>query len=85
MKFTVQELMATIVSSDMDDQRKTDLLTRVFSTGKITDGLYLKKGEDGLLECWFRNVDENGMTDHGPTNYDVNRVVEEYKNSVMTK
>ena len=81
MKFTIRELMEAIITSDLDQEGKTDLLTRISTSAQVCDGFYLKKDEQGLVECWFRNVDENGVTDHGPTNYNVHQVIEEYKRS----
>jgi len=80
-KFTIRDLIRAILQSDLDDMTKTDFLTTISTSAQITDGLYLKKNEDGSVECWYRNIDENGVTDHGPTNYNVDQVIEEYRHS----
>ncbi len=78
-KFTIRELMSAILNSDLDQESKTDLLTRIATSAMICDGFYLKKDDNGLVECWFRNIDENGVIDRGPTNFTVDQVIEEYK------
>jgi hypothetical protein len=80
-KFTIRELMAAILNSDLDTIAKTDFLTSISTSLFVTDGLYLKKTDDGMVECWYRNVDENGVTDHGKTNFTVDQVIEEFKRS----
>jgi hypothetical protein len=82
MKFTIKELIAGVVNSNLSEEDKIELLTRISTTAKIVDGFYLKKGEDGLLEFWFRNEDEYGTTEHGPTNFDVEQVISEFARSV---
>ena len=39
-------------------------------------------GSSDDLECWYRNVDESGQTDHGPTNYTPDEIVGVYEESL---
>jgi hypothetical protein len=39
--------------------------------GKINDNIYLKKDNEGNLECWFKTEDE-----YEPTNYTAEEVVD---------
>lgn len=83
MKFELKELLDVILSSEMEKEAKVELLDRIYKTGTIAPGFYLRR-EDSTdeLECWYRNVDENGMTDHGPTNYTPEQVVGLYVDSL---
>ena len=76
MKFTSEELIRTIIESELSDEEKVSLLNNIMTKGSINDGYYLKKDEEGNLECWFRNEDEYGTTEHGPTNYNVEQVID---------
>jgi len=78
MKFTIKDLIAGIINSNLSNEDKINLLESIMETGKLNDGLYLKKDEEGLLECWFRNVDENGSVDCGPTCYDIEAIINDY-------
>jgi len=82
MKFTIKDLISEVLKSELDEEQKVSLLEIISTTGRITNGLYLKKDNEGNVECWFRNIDENGMTDHGPTNYGPEQIVAEYALSV---
>jgi len=79
MGFTIKELFDVILENDMDNERKSQLLENIYTKGKITDGLYLRRN-DGTeeLECWYRNIDENGQTEHGPTYFGPEEIVDEY-------
>ena len=70
MSFTLKELITDILDSDLDQGEKIAILDRLYRSGKVSEGLYLRRndGSDDF-ECWFRNVDENGQTEHGPTNF----------------
>ena len=75
MKFTTEELIRNIIESELSEEEKISLLNNIMTKGRINEGLYLKKDEEGNLECWFRNEDEYGTTDHGPTNYTAEQIV----------
>ena len=80
MKFSAKEFIASVLRSDLSEEAKTSLLENVMVKGIITEGFYLKAGEDGLLECWYRNVDnETGTVDRGPTGWTPEQAIEEYK------
>ena len=85
MKFTYEQLITEILNSELSTEEKTELIARIHHTSKIMDGFYLKKDNEGHLECWYRNVDENGVTDHGPTNFDAQQVVSEYISTVKAR
>jgi len=82
MEFTTRELIDTIINSELTNEQKTDILERLVTSGKITEGFYLRKNRHNKLECWFRNLDESGTAYHGPTNYSKEQVVEIYSNSI---
>ena len=75
MKFTTEELIRNIIESELTEEEKIALLNNIMTKGRINDGFYLKEDENGELECWFRNIDEFGTADHGPTNYTAEQVV----------
>lgn len=79
MSFTIRELMDSILEREMDNDKKGQLLEDIYLRGKITNGLYLRRnaGTDEL-ECWYRNVDESGQTEHGPTYYGPEEILDEY-------
>ena len=79
MSFTIRELIIDILDSNLDEGEKIEILNRLYTTGRVSDGLYLRRnaGTDEL-ECWYRNVDENGQTNHGPTNYTSEETVQAY-------
>ena len=85
MKFTMEEFVNGVMASDMSEESKNALLASVRANGKVKDGFYLRKDDDGMLECWYANVDEYGTIDRGPTNYTVEQVIEEYKYSIKQK
>ncbi len=76
MKFTSEELIRNIIESELSEEEKISMLNNIMTKGQVSEGLYLKQDNEGNLECWFRNVDENGVTDHGPTNYTAEQVVD---------
>ena len=75
MKFTSEELIRNIIESELTEEEKISMLNNIMTKGQVSDGLYLKKDDEGNLECWYRNEDEYGTTDHGPTNYTAEQVV----------
>jgi hypothetical protein len=76
-------LIQEILNSELTEEQKNDLIGKIYANGTITSGLYLRKDEaTGDFQCWFRNVDENGMTDHGPTDYSPAEIIAEYKRSL---
>ena len=78
MRILFKELINAISNSDLPDEAQIDLMHRVATFRMITDGLYLKELEHGVFECWYRNVDEDGTTYHGPTNYGIEEVINAY-------
>lgn len=75
MKFTSEELIRNIIESELTEEEKISMLNNIMTKGRINDGFYLKQDNEGNLECWYRNEDEYGTTDHGPTNYTAEQVV----------
>ena len=75
MKFTSEELIRNIIESELTEEEKISMLNNIMTKGQVSDGFYLKKDNEGNLECWYRNEDEYGTTDHGPTNYTAEQVV----------
>ena len=85
MKFTLNDLILELLNMELDNEKKANIIERITTTGRINDGLYLRKNQEGKLECWFRNIDENGVTDHGPTGYDVEDITREIKSELNIK
>ncbi len=78
MKFTTKELITGILNSNLSTEEKIELLDKVMTTGILNDGLYLKKDEDGYLECWIKITDEKGNIEYVPTCYDVETLLNDY-------
>lgn len=84
MRFSYKELLTVILSSGLENEGIIELLDRIQRGGFITPGFYLRLDEEsGLYECWYRNVDEDGMTEHGRTNYSAEQVVGLYARSIQ--
>jgi hypothetical protein len=78
MKFTTKELITGIINSNLPDEEKITLLERIMTTGKLNDGLYLKKDEEGYLECWLKTTNKDGNVECVPTCYDVETILNDY-------
>ena len=99
----MKDLIDTIISDEeLSSEDKSYLIEKIIKAIHgidrfIAPGFYLhtdskKIQETGEIDIqlWYRNVDEDGMTMHGPTNYDNNTIVammkQEYlKNKGMSK
>lgn len=78
MKFTSKELIAGILNSKLSNEDKINLLDRIMNTGQLNDGLFLKKDEEGYLECWFKTTNDKGNIEYVPTLYDVETIINDY-------
>ena len=79
MKIKLKELLDAIKSSDLSLEAQTELMYKIVIQNRISNGLYIKKVGDGCIECWYINIDEDGTTYHGPTNYNIEDIIYEYK------
>ena len=78
MKFPAEDFITAIEDSDLTEDQKRTIYAKLKVSGKINDSLYLKKDNEGNFECWYRNVDEKGVVDQGPTDYGIEEVLQEY-------
>ena len=92
----MKDLMVRIINDEeLSSEDKGILIEKVVNAGKgidrfITPGLYLhtdcdEKTDKISMQLWYRNVDDSGMTMHGPTNYNVDMIVELMKDSLLNK
>ena len=93
----MREELVSIRENDEEllPEDKDSLINRLFDAidgidKDVAPGFYLhseKNAETGKtdIQLWFRNVDENGMTDHGPTNYSANQIVDMLKTQYLNK
>ena len=90
------ELISRIINDEeLSPEDKTILIEKVFKASHgmdrfVTPGFYLhtdknEETEEIDVQLWFRNVDESGMTMHGPTNYNSDTIVEMMKNECLNK
>ena len=82
MKMNLKELLEAIKSSDLPQENKIDLMHRVSVRKIVTEGLYIKEVTPGIVECWYRNMDEDGTLYHGPTGYGIEDIIREYSRSI---
>ena len=78
MRIKLKELLDAIKSSDLSLETQIDLMYKIVIPNKVSNGLYVKEVEDGCIECWYINIDEDGTTYHGPTNYNIEDIIYEY-------
>ena len=79
MRIKLKELLDAIKSSDLSLEAQIDLMYKIVIQKKVSNGLYVKEVEDGCIECWYINIDEDGTTYHGPTNYTAEDIIDVYK------
>ena len=82
MKYKAQDLIDAINNANITEEQKRKIFANLKGSGKINDGLYLKKDNEGNIECWYINKDENNVIDQGPTDYDLDQVVNELVSSL---
>ena len=80
MSFTIRELLDTILERDLDNSEKSELLERIYTKGRITDDLFLRRNHGTPeLECWASERNEKGQIEEWPTNLDAVEVIDEYE------
>lgn len=92
MNELIEKVMA---DEELSEEDKVVLIERIVNASHgidrfVTPGLYLHTAvnqEEGVINMslWYRNEDENGMTDHGPTNYNSNTIVSIMKKECLNK
>lgn len=86
----MKDLISKIINdSELSEEDKINFIEKIINASHEMDnivapGFYFhadKNQENGEidLQLWYRNVDESGMTMHGPTNYDNNRIIQMMK------
>ena len=92
----MKELISQIINDEeLSSDDKSVLIEKIFKASHgidrfVTSGFYIHteiKEETGELDIqlWYRNVDESGMTMHGPTNFDSYQIIEMMKNEYLIK
>lgn len=84
MKFELRDLYQTIVSSDLDNDSKVDLLMRI-RKGRITDDYYLKGNIELGYECFHRIINKDNKSDSEPTSFTPVELVDIYKQDIKEK
>ena len=90
------ELIRRIINDEeLSPEDKIVLIEKVYNASHgmnrfVTSGLYLhpdKNEETGEIDVqlWYRNVDESGMTMHGPTNYNSDVIFEIMKKACLNQ
>ena len=90
------ELIRRIINDEeLSPEDQIVLIEKVFNASHgrnrfVTSGLYLhpdKNEETGEIDVqlWYRNVDESGMTMHGPTNYNSDVIFEIMKKACLNQ
>jgi hypothetical protein len=85
MRIKLKELLDAIKSSDLSLEAQIDLMYKIVIQKKVSNGLYVKEVEDGCIECWYINIDEDGTTYHGPTGYGIDEVISAYAQSLESQ
>lgn len=91
-----KELINLIIADEeLSIEDKSNLFEKLFNASHgldrfISPGFYLHtdKNEETSevdMQLWYRNVDESGMTSHGPTNYSADQIVEMMKREYLSK
>ncbi len=91
----MKELIERIIFNEsLSDADKAILINKVVNASHgidkfVNDGYYLHttKNQNGDIDIqlWFRNVEENGETMHGPTNYTISQIIEFMKENCLEK
>ena len=92
----MKDLISQIINDgELSPEDKSNLIEKLFKASHgidnaIAPGFYLhtdiKQESDEInIELWYRNVDESGMTSHGPTNYDSYQIIEMMKNEYLSQ
>ena len=79
MRIKIKELVEAIRYSDLPFEAQVDLMYKIVIQKRVSNGLYIKEVEDECIECWYVNIDEDGTTYHGPTNYNTEDIINVYK------
>lgn len=77
MSFKIEELFNEVVTSPLENEDKTKLLTRLFKEGQLVDEVFLLKDDDSdEYEFWKRQENKsNGRTELINTNYTTSEAI----------
>ena len=92
----MKDLITQIINDEeLSAENKSDLIEKIVKASHgidkfVAPGFYLhtdKNQETGEIDIqlWYRNVDESGMTMHGPTNYDNSKIIEMMKQEYLSQ
>ena len=92
----MKDLITQIISDEeLSVEDKSALIEKIFMASHginrfVAPGFYLhtdKNQETGEIDIqlWYRNVDESGMTMHGPTHYDNSKIIEMMKQQNLSQ
>ena len=94
----MKELITRIISDEeLSVEDKSNLIEKIVKASHgmdrfIAPGFYLhtdyeniQKTGDIDIQLWYRNVEESGMTMHGPTYYDNNTIFEMMKQEYLSQ
>ncbi len=91
----MNELIEKIINDEeLSNEEKTILIKKVVNASHqinrfITPGFYLhtdiRPDESIDMQLWYRNVDENGTTEHGPTDWDSDKIIRMMKEEYLNK
>ena len=92
----MKEIIERIINDEsLSREDKSTIIERVDYASHginkfITPGLYLRSelnenSNEIDMQLWYRNVDESGMINHGPTNYDSDQITELMKIECLKK
>ena len=84
MKFTLNELIHTVINSNIDNENKVNLIANLCKGRQITDCLFLKTYDFDICECWIRTED-NIIQPSGYTPNDIISAFVEYNNNKKIK
>ena len=87
-------LKLIIADEELSLEDKSNLIEKIISASHgqdrfVTPGFYLHTDKNAAgeldMQLWYRNVDENGMTDQGPTYYNADIIVEMMKKEYLSQ
>lgn len=88
-------IVAIMKNEELSNEQKLTLILKVANASHgidrfVAPGFYLhteekSEGKDIDMQLWYRNIDENGATMHGPTNYDTNTILKIMEENCLDK
>jgi hypothetical protein len=98
MEVKIKDLISQIIADEeLSVEDKSNLIEKIIKASHgidqfIAPGFYLRVDPEKIketgeidIQLWYRNVDESGMTMHGPTNYDNSKIIEMMKQEYLSQ